>query len=304
MSLLDIAKPSALDMVNLRQLMALTEGSDDLAVGLIDGPVATGHPDLHGSRIRDLSPDGGGCKNSTAFACQHGTFVAGILLARRSSPTPGICPKCPLLVRPIFSEHSSRDEPVPSATPLQLATAIVECATAGARVLNLSASLFDVTPRGQHALQEAVDYAARRGVIITAAAGTQHLIGTSPITRHAWVIPVGAADAAGRPISRSTLAGSIGSRGVLAPGQDIVSLGTTADTFTVSGCSAAVPFVTGAIALLWSLMPEIDAGSLVTAVRGAGVGAPRALVPPVLNAGKALEVLSNRFARHKYGTRA
>jgi hypothetical protein len=34
----------------------------------------------------------------------HGTFIVGILCAKRSSDAPAFCPSCILLVRPIFAE--------------------------------------------------------------------------------------------------------------------------------------------------------------------------------------------------------
>ena len=71
----------------------------------------------------------------------HGTFVAGILCAKRGSAAPAICPACTLLTRPIFSETTSANEPIPSATPEELAAAIIECIDAGARLVNVSAAL-------------------------------------------------------------------------------------------------------------------------------------------------------------------
>ena len=43
-------------------------------------------------------------------------------------------------MRPIFRESAAANGALPSATPAELAKAIVECIRAGARVLNLSAA--------------------------------------------------------------------------------------------------------------------------------------------------------------------
>jgi hypothetical protein len=36
----------------------------------------------------------------------HGTFVTGMLFARRNSVAPAICPNCTLILRPIFVEEN------------------------------------------------------------------------------------------------------------------------------------------------------------------------------------------------------
>ena len=43
----------ALDLVKLRPLMARTSGRPDVAIGLLDGPVAVRHPDLASQRIAE-----------------------------------------------------------------------------------------------------------------------------------------------------------------------------------------------------------------------------------------------------------
>src|SRR5262249_19813878 len=94
-----------LDLVKLPALMERTSGSAELKIGLIDGPVVTQHPDLAGERLREIAGNNGSaCIQANSAACLHGTFVAGILAAKRGSGAPAICPNCTLLVRPIFAE--------------------------------------------------------------------------------------------------------------------------------------------------------------------------------------------------------
>src|SRR5205085_7707200 len=106
----------------------------------------------------------------------------------------------------------------------------------------------------------------RRGVIVVAAAGNQGTLGSSLITRHQWVIPVVACDDLGRPISQSNMGSSIGRRGLSAPGRAVISLGTNGKPLTLGGTSIATPFVTGAIALLWSEFPAASASPVKLAV--------------------------------------
>ena len=82
-----------LELVKLLPLMAPAAGRPEVAIGLVDGPVAIGHPDLESESIRELpAVDGRSCALSTSAACKHGTFVAGILVARRGLAVPTIPP--------------------------------------------------------------------------------------------------------------------------------------------------------------------------------------------------------------------
>lgn len=282
-----------LDLVRLTPLMQLTEGRTDVAVGLIDGPVATAHPHFANSNIREI-PGGltGTCARANSLACMHGTFVAGILTGKRGTAAPAIGPNCTLLLRPIFAEETSTDGHMPSATPEELATAIIDCIESSCRVINLSAALAQPSAKGERQLVQALDYSARRGVVVVAAAGNQGTVGSSAITRHPWVIPVTACDDRGRPISYSNFGDSIGRRGLSAPGSGVQSLGTNGQAPTFSGTSAAAPFVTGTIALLQSLFPGASISDIRVAITQTWAARRRSVVPLLLDAWSAYQVLA------------
>ena len=245
-------------------------------------------PDLEGAHLSEIPGDRRGtCTQANSTACLHGTFVAGILCAKRGSPAPAICPNCTLLIRPIFAETTSERQQMPSATPEELAAAIIECIDAGARVINLSLALAQPSVKGEQALEEALNQAVRRGVIVVAAAGNQGTLGSSAITRHPWVIPVVACDLRGRPMNESNLGSSIGRRGLSAPGDGITSLGAEGQSLTLGGTSVAVPFVTGAIALLWSEFPSATAAQIKLAISQASAPRRASVVPPLLDAAAA-----------------
>jgi subtilisin family serine protease len=282
-----------LELIKLRALMALSSGSREVAVALMDGPVATSHPDLAGASIRDVAGgQPGTCTQLQSSACAHGTFVAGMLAARRGSTAPAICPDCTLLLRPIFRESASSGH-MPAATPEELAQAIVEFVDPGARVLNLSAATGEPSTKVERRLQESLDYAARRGALVVAAAGNQGTLGGSAITRHPWVIPVVAYDSRGRPMSESNLGASMGRRGLGAPGEAIESVGATGAPLTLSGTSFAAPFVSGAIALLWSEFPAASAVEIRRAVTGSRRRS--AVAPPLLDAWAAYRAMATSF---------
>ena len=273
--------------------MNLTSGRPEVAIGLIDGPVAIDHPDLASENIREISGKlRGVCSVANSAACMHGTFVAGILCAKTGASAPAICPQCTLLVRPIFAETTSGNGQMPSASPEELATAIVEIIDAGARVINLSAALAQASSKGERELEEALDHAARRGVIVVAAAGNQGTVGSTAITRHPWVIPVAVCNLQGRPLNYSNLGNSIGRRGLRAPGDSITSLGSDGKPLTFSGTSAAAPFVTGTLSLLWSKFPEATAVEVKLAITQANASRRTTVVPPLLDAWAAHEIMT------------
>lgn len=282
----------ALDCVQLTPLMQRTSGKREIVVGLIDGPVATGHPALAGENVREIPGVGGSCARVGSAACLHGTFVAGILSARRGSAAPSICPGCTLLVRPIFPETAAGGGEMPAASPMDAAAATIECVNAGVRVINLSAALMQPSLKEERELQQALDYAAKRGVIVVAAAGNQGLVGSSAITRHPWVIPVAACDLRGRPAGESNLSPSLGMTGLMAPGRNITSLGANGAPLTLGGTSAAAPFVTGAVALLWSEFPSAAAAQVKWAITQGGARRRPTIVPPLLNAWGAHQVMA------------
>jgi subtilisin family serine protease len=272
--------------------MERTLGRPEIIIGLIDGPVAMNHPDLNTENIRELPGKlQGVCTTTRSFACIHGTFVAGILSARRGSSAPAICPNCTLLVRPIFSESTPSYGEIPSATPQELAEAIIDCINAGTRILNLSAALTYPSAKGDHELEQALDYAARRGVIVVAATGNQGTLGSTVITRHPWVIPVVAYDMHGRPVGFSNLGTSIGQRGLGAPGEAIPSLGADGKLLTLSGTSAAAPFVTGVIALLCSELPARSVAEVKFVITQSSRVQRTTVIPPLLDAWSAYQIL-------------
>ncbi|HEX6737309.1 MAG TPA: S8 family serine peptidase, partial [Vicinamibacteria bacterium] len=241
------------------------------------------HPDLAGAPAGQPLGHAGGAGDDGA-ARDHGTFVAGILSARRGAMAPAICPGCTLLSRPLFRDGGPRGYGAPSATPRALAEAVRDCIDAGARVVNISAAVAGTAIQAEPVLQGALDGAARRDVIVVAAAGNRRSVGGTVVTSHPWVIPVMGYDGRGRPLGHTNLGGAIGRRGLGGPGDRVLSLGADGGPLTMSGSSAAAPFVTGAIALLWSEAPRASATQVKLAVTGASTPRRATVVPPLLDA--------------------
>jgi len=272
--------------------MELSSGRPEILIGLIDGPVAVDHADLAGGGIRLLPGEtSGSCTTANSIACTHGTFIAGILSAKRGSQGPAICPGCTLQIRPIFLESGPLDQ-MPKANPEELAIAILDTIRAGAHIINLSAALTQSSVRDEYTLQEALNQAARQRVLIVVAAGNQGMVGSTVITRHPWVIPVAACDPRRVPLHYSNLGHSISRQGLSAPGQSILSLGAGGSSLTLSGTSAAAPFVSGTIALLCSLFPKATAAEIKSSLLRAGAGPRTSVIPPLLDAAAAYRTLA------------
>lgn len=286
---------SILELTRLNRLMEISEGQPATRIGIIDGPVGT-HPDLAGARLQTLLGKASfNCQNTNSLACQHGTFVAGILCGQRTSQAPGICPNCTVLVRPIFCEEIHGNPPCPEVTTEELARAICETVDAGANTINLSLGLASTALIDYPELEAAIAYAMGKGVLLVAAAGNQGNLGPLPLFKHPWTIPVIACDAQGHIANGSNLGLSVGRSGLIAPGVNVTSIAPEAGFTTMSGTSAAAPFVAGAIALLQSLFPQQSATQIRRAILRPGIRRG-SVCPPMLNAWESWQFLSEQTA--------
>ena len=279
-------------LIQAGPVFSQTAGRPDIRIGLIDGPLAMDHPDLEHKHIHLLGgKNQGSCSIAHSVACMHGTQVAGILAAKRNSHSPGICPECTLLIQPIFPEEMGQST---SSDAIALANSIRSVIDAGAHIINLSLGLDIEDTTTNYELIEVLDYAADRQVIIVSAAGNQGTLASTEITRHAWVIPVVAYDRQKRPMSISNLSQSTGRQGIGSPGEQILTLASNGGYTRFSGTSAATPFVTGTIALLWSLFPNRTASQIKSAILYSNGNRRKSIVPPLLNAMAAYQYLKNQ----------
>lgn len=286
----------SLEQVRLHSLMKVSKGRPEIVIGVIDGPVDFDHPSFKGARLKATKESElAACKTANSVACTHGTFVVGMLSGKRDSLAPAICPETTIILRPIFNECSHRthrEVALPNSTPRELSEAIIETVDSGARIINLSLALSVSSLTVYQELEEAYNYARQKGVIIVAAAGNQGSIGHAALLNNKWIIPVAACDENGKLSSMSNFGPSIGHRGLMAPGIKITSTFPGGKYTEQSGTSFAAPFVTGAIALLWSIFPKATIGQIIQAVVRSSLSHSRTLIPTLLNAEAAATVLT------------
>lgn len=288
----------SLNLTGLQSLMNISSGDPNIVIGIIDGPLDLNHPAFQDSNIktvRDSQVDA--CKNTTSIACSHGTFIAGILCANRGFSSPGICPNCKFIFNPIFKEETNninnKNAIFPSVTPEELANAIIETIDAGAQIINLSLGLSSSSLITYDKLQQAYDYALHKGVIIVVASGNYGYIGNISLINHYWLIPVAACDENGRVDPSSSFGHSIGNRGVMAPGINIKSTYPGGQYTYMSGTSVATPFVTGSIALLWSMFPNATPTRIIKSITIGNSFRRRSIIPPLLDVKAAWNRLKN-----------
>jgi subtilisin family serine protease len=292
-----------LKQTGLEMLMNLSSGHPNIIIGLIDGPVDFSHPAFQKSKIRTIKDSQlAACKNASNIACTHGTFIAGILCSKRGLAAPAICPDCEIILNPIFQQdindeyrinNNNTSTIIPSITPDRLSDAIIETIDAGARIINLSLGLSTSSLVVYDKLQQAYDYALQKGVIIIAAAGNQGNIGNTSVISHQWIIPVCACDENGKLDPLSNFGPSIGSKGLMAPGVNIKSTYPRRQYTYMSGTSFAAPFVTGCIALLWSIFTKYTAASIKYSIVNSASSKRRCVIPPLFNAQAAYKLLKN-----------
>jgi hypothetical protein len=151
-----------------------------------------------------------------------------------------------------------------------VAEGIVHAADSGARVINLS---LGCDCEVQRVIEEALAYAARRDVVVVAAAGNDgqdylHY----PASSH-WTIAVGALN---RKLELANFSSYGPGLDLVAPGVDVVSLFRDGESCTGSGTSMATPHVAGVVGLVRSLNPGLDREEIRALLRGEAkdLGAP------------------------------
>jgi subtilisin family serine protease len=181
----------------LPELMAMTQGDENICIAVLDGPMDRDHPCFEGADLTrlpslvkgDARPDG----NMSA----HGTHVSSIIFGQPGSPVPGIAPQCKGVIIPVFSDDRR------GVSQLDLARAIEQAVNAGAHIINLSGGELTDFGEADGWLENAVRLCARKNVLLVAAAGNNgceclHVPAALPA-----VLAVGAMDANGKPFDQT-----------------------------------------------------------------------------------------------------
>lgn len=249
-------------------------GANAVAVAVIDGP----YDEAALSRVLARAPVSlghGTCGASPNGACDHGTFIMGLLGARRDAAIPGLCPECRFLHIPLFVDVRS-----PSANVGELAAAITKSVTAGARLINLSLAILGDDSAHHLRLAAALDLAEMSGAVLLVAAGNQGRLAMGQLLSHPVAIPVVGADASQRLLPECNFGPAISRRGVAALGR-MPGYAPGGGTTVMSGTSVATAVATGTLAQVWSSHPDVDGAELRAVV--ADLGPRDGSRPPMLS---------------------
>lgn len=243
----------------------LTKG-EGVKIAVIDTGIDAAHPSLAGVVVGGIDVSGLGSSDGLTPVGQnsyHGTMVASLLAGRgsaedQSAGVLGTAPKAELLSISMAFGVDGLD------TDDQIARGIVWAVDNGASVINLSLTRNSVAwPKSW---DEAFGYAFENDVVIVAAVGNR-VDGTEQVSAPATIPGVIAVAGVDKNAQASELSSTGGfTIAVTAPAEELVAAYPGGEYRIWSGTSGAAPIVSGMVALIRSLYPELDAANVVNRV--------------------------------------
>lgn len=237
-----------------------------IKVAVIDTGIDASHPALEGAVVGGIDVSGLGTPDGLTPVGQnnyHGTMVASLIAGRGNLEDAdagilGTAPKAQLLSVSMAFGVEGLD------TDSQIAKGIMWAVDNGARVINLSLTRNSVSwPKSW---DDAFLYAFENDVVIVAAVGNR-LDGTEEVSAPATIPGVIAVAGVDRDANASELSSTSGfTIGVTAPSEELVAAYPGGEYRIWSGTSGAAPIVSGMVALIRSLYPEMDAANVVNRV--------------------------------------
>ena len=236
-------------------------------VAILDCGINESHPDLAGKVVdrQDFTTAASGANDVYG----HGTHVAGIVAAvtNNSDGVAGVCPGCSLLNAKVLDDSGS-------GAYSWIANGIIWAADNGAKVINLSLG----GPASSTTLENAVNYAWNKGVVVVAAAGNSNDSSKTYPAAYTNAIAVAATD---NQDNRAYFS-SYGSKwvDVAAPGVYVFSTwkdatsnanpqpecyGTVCYKYA-TGTSMSTPMVAGVAGLVWTSNINLSASEVRTRI--------------------------------------
>jgi len=218
----------------------LNQGSPGVLIAVVDTGVDLDHPDLTSKVRTDLDYDFVHNDVTADDDNGHGSHVAGTAAAATNNGTgmAGVCPSCQILPVKVLNAQGS-------GSYSAIAAGIRWAADHGADVINLSLG----GSAGSTVLQDAVNYADSRGVLLACAAGNSNTSAPSYPAYYPACVAVAATDSADRKATFSNYGSWVDTS---APGTGIWATYKNGQYRSLSGTSMAAPHVAGLAGLLFS----------------------------------------------------
>ncbi len=238
-----------LPKIQSSQAWSITTGAASVIVAVIDSGVNAAHPDL----APKLMPGWNFVKGTadTSDVLGHGTAVAGTVAAASNNRIgiAGVNWASRLLPLTVVDDEDF-------ATYSNIAAAIQYAADHGARVINVSIG----GPASSVTLQNAVDYAWKKGAMLFASAMNDYAATPNYPAACARVVAVSATDSSDRLASFSNYGNWIT---LAAPGTNILT--TTGGGYGYwSGTSFSSPIVAGVAALCLAVNPALTNADVIS----------------------------------------
>ncbi len=242
----------------------ITTGSHSVVVGELDTGIDWDHPDLaanmwsntqgyHGynfisnnwqpmdDNINSYDETGVWVPNTYTY---HGTHVAGIIGAQINNGI-GVAGMAQVLLMAVKVMNDSGE-----GTDVTVSEGVKWATDNGADIITMSLGV-----DGQSTvLQDQINYAASKGVVLVAASGNNGASFVSYPAAYPQVIAVGAID---QTLGRASFSNWGDGLEIMAPGDNIYSTKYPSSYQSLSGTSTATPYVAGVAALMLSVNPGL-----------------------------------------------
>ena len=287
-----------LEAIDLKEGWEITKGKSDIIVAVVDDGIDASHDILKG---RIVSPYNVFTQDNRLSTGQgHGTHVAGLAVGsdkKFDDGISGVAPRCRLMPIQVFDNGLCTFSSVTSG--------IMYAIHKGASVVNVSIGPnfrgLDILPlpdqdyiaRTQFKNEERVwrriiNVANEHNVIIVFAAGNDNILANiPPENRTNFTINVAAVD---NQIKGTDFTNYGRGSNISAPGKGIISSVPVNEYAVFDGTSMAVPIVSGTVALMKSLNPEVSVEDILHILQATGERVSD-YMPPMIQVDDALIAL-------------
>ncbi len=289
-----------LDAIDLVEGWEITKGSADVIVAVVDDGIDATHEMFKGRIVKPYNVFTHSNKLSVGEG--HGTHVAGLAVGSDKNykkGVSGVAPKCRLMPVQVFDNRM--------CTFSSLVGGIMYAINSGAHVINVSVgpmfeelSVLPLPDQAEIAMRffkneeqvwrRIISIANERNAIIVFSAGNNNILASiPPANRTNHTINVVAVHS---HIDKSYFSNFGEGSNISAPGTNIYSSVPTNDYASMQGTSMAAPIVTGTVALMKSIDPDITVTDALYILQQTGVAISE-YVPPMIQVDDALIALES-----------
>ena len=233
--------------LKMSEAWTITTGDPSIVVAVVDGGVFPNLDEFEGRLVEgvNLNYEAGVEDNPEPHDdVGHGTAVTGLIAANANNEKLGSGVDWQCKIMPVRATQNNAASGTPIAAGIDYAVAH------GARVINVSWSASE-----SHSLRASVKNAADNGAVVVAALGNRGLDVESIPAKANEAIAVGATTRDGTRAMWSNWGTGID---IVAPGEDLYTVGEKGLETLFGGTSGSTPLVAGAASLLLSINPGLN----------------------------------------------